>query len=93
MDNCSTVEITKITEEVNELIAIVAASQNPNNSDRTITVDSGDIKIITSDLASATDKNDTSILPNDLENTINTVGNIIRFVCQGVIAMYIHVHK
>ena len=94
MDNCSTVEITRITEEVNKLTAIVAASQNPNDSDRTITVKSDDIEIISSDLASATDKNNTSILPNDLENTINTVGNIIRFVCQGVvfedIATYIY---
>ena len=83
MDNCSTVEITKITEEVNELIAIFVASQNPYNSDRNITVHSDDIEIITSDLASATDKNNTSILPNDLQNTINTLGNITRFVCQG----------
>ena len=97
VDSCSTVEITRIAEEVNKLTAIVAASQNPEDSDRTITVESDDIEIISRDLASATDKNNASILPNDLESTINTVGNIIRFVCQGVvledIATYIHVHK
>ena len=79
MENCSTVEITRIKEEVNDLLSLYSASQNPNNSDRTIMIESNAVQSITSDLASATDKNDTAILPNDLENTIDIVGDILRY--------------
>ena len=78
MENCSTVEITKITEEVNKLLAIFVASQNPNNSDRTIIIEPEDIQSITHELASVTNINNTAILPNDLNNTINAVGSILR---------------
>ena len=80
MENCSTVEITRITEEVTDLLAILNAMQNTSNSDHTIMIEANDIQAITSNLASVTDKNDTAILPNDLENTINTVGDILRFI-------------
>ena len=79
IENCSTVEITRIKEEVNDLLAIFLASQNPNNSDRTIMIESNAVQSITSDLAIATDKNDTAILPNDLENIIDIVGDILRY--------------
>lgn len=78
VENCSTVEITRISEEVNKLMAIFEASQNSENSDRTIMVEPEVIQSITGELVSITDKNDTAILPNDLGNTINSVGTIIR---------------
>ena len=79
MENCSTIEITRIKEEVNKLLAIYSASRNPNNSDHTIIIESNAVQSITSDLASATDKNDTAILPIDLKNTIDIVGDILRY--------------
>ena len=79
MDNCSTIEITRIREEVDYLMAIFAASQNPNNSDRTITVESDALESLCSELAIAIDKDDTTILPNDLRNTIDTVEVLLRF--------------
>ena len=79
MDNCSTIEITRIREEVDYLMAIFAASQNPNNSDRTITVESDALESLSSELAIAIDKDDTTILPNDLRNTIDTVEVLLRF--------------
>ena len=79
MDNCSTIEITRIREEVDYLMAIFAASQNPNNSDRTITVESDTLESLSSELAIAIDKDDTTILPNDLRNTIDTVEVLLRF--------------
>ena len=78
MENCSTVEITKIKDEVNDLLAFFSAFQNRNNSNRTIMIESNAVQTILSDLASATDKNGTAILPNDLENTIDIVGDILR---------------
>ena len=78
MDECSTVEITKITEEVNHLMAISAASRDPNNSDRTVVIESDVLQSITSELSSATDKSDGAILPNDLVNIIDTVGDLLR---------------
>ena len=80
MQNCSTVEIIRIREEVVNLMAIFAASQNPMNSDRTVVVETEVLELITSDLASATDKNDTTILPNDLNDTISTTGLILRYI-------------
>ena len=88
MENCSTVEITRITEEVNILLAILNAMQNASNSDRTIMIEANDIQAITSNLASVTNKSDTAILPNDLKNTINTVGGILRFI---LLLNYMHI--
>ena len=81
MDNCSTVEITRITEQVNNLMASYAAFQDPSNSDRTVVIEPDVVETITNDLASATDKNNMSILPNDLNNTLDTLEAIIRFIC------------
>ena len=80
VDNCSTVEITKIAEEVKQLMATFAAIEDPSNSDRTVTVESDAFESITGDLANATDKGDAVILPNDLENAIETVEAVLRFV-------------
>ena len=81
VENCSTVEITKIKEEVNNLMAIFAAFQNPNNSDRTLTIEPDILQTITEELVTNTNKNDIAILPNDLENVISIVENIIRLIC------------
>ena len=79
MDECSTVEITRIAEEVNYLLAIVAASQDPNNSDRTTTIESDAFESLSDELASAIDKDNTTILPNDLRNTIESVVGLLRY--------------
>ena len=76
VENCSTVEITKIKEQVNNFRAIVEANQNPINSNRTLTVKPEDLQIITDELVTNTDEN---ILPNDLKNVISTVEDIIRW--------------
>ena len=60
-------------------MAIYAASQDPNNSDRTITVESDALESLSSELAIAVDKDNTTILPNDLRNTIDTVEVLLRF--------------
>ena len=78
MENCSTVEITRIKEEVENLMAIFDATRNSNNSDRTIMIEPEVLQSITGELASVTDKNDTAILPNDLGDTIGTLGTILR---------------
>ena len=80
VENCSTVEITKIQEEVKILMDVFLASQNSISSDRTVMVESGTLQSITEELANVTDKNDTVILPNDLENTIETTKIILRFI-------------
>ena len=80
MDNCSTVEITRIREEVEDLMVILADIHDPKNSDRTINFDFDVFDTITADLASATNKDDTSILPNDLKNAINTMEALLRFI-------------
>ena len=84
VEECSTVEITRITEEVENLNAIFEATQNSNNSDRTVMVEPEVLQSITDELASVTDKNDTSILPNDLGDTINTLGTILRLIPNSV---------
>ena len=56
VDNCSTVEITRIREEVNNLNAISAASRNPSNSDITVIIEPDDLESIASKLSSATDR-------------------------------------
>ena len=78
MDECSTVEITKIREEVDNLNAIFEATRNPNNSDRTIMVEPEDIQSITGELAAVTNEDNTSFLPNDLDNTLDSIGTILR---------------
>ena len=78
VDECSTVEITRIREEVENLNTIFEATQYPNNSDRTVMVTSEDIQSITGELASVTDKDNTSFLPNDLGNTLESIGTILR---------------
>ena len=80
VENCSTVEITRIKEEVEMLMAIFAANQNVNNSDRTIMVEPEVIQSITGELADATTEKDRSILPNDLRNVIDTTGAIIKYI-------------
>ena len=86
VDNCSTVEITRITEETKEIMATFEAIQDPNNSDRTVTIEPDALDSITHDLANATDHNDTVILPNDLENSLDTVEVVLRYICK--YAMY-----
>ena len=76
VENCSTVEIVQIKVAVNNILAI--SRQNLSNSDLTLAIEPEILQNITNDLATVIDKNDTSILPNDLDNVINTVGAIIR---------------
>ena len=81
VENCSTVEITRIQEEVKILMDIFFASRNPNSSDRTvIMVEPEVLQSISGELANLTDRNDAGILPNDLEDTINTAEIILRFI-------------
>ena len=75
MENCSTVEITRIQEEVQNLMNIIEATRN---SDRTIMVKPEALQFITGELASVTDKNETTLLPNDLGNTLDTMETILR---------------
>ena len=81
-------EIVRIKEEVKKLVAIFEATQNSNNSDRTITVEPETLQSITSELVRVTEKNNTAILPNDLEDTINSVRAIIRYCLITVIWLY-----
>ena len=81
-------EIVRIKEEVKKLVAIFEATQNSNNSDRTITVEPETLQSITSELVRVTEKNNTAILPNDLGDTINSVGAIIRYCLITVIWLY-----
>ena len=78
MDNCSTVEITRIQEEIQNLMNIFEANRNSNNSDRTIMVEPEVLQSITGELASITDQNETTLLPNDLGNTLETMETILR---------------
>ena len=78
VENCSTVEITRIAEEVENLMVIFASIQNANNSDRTVMVAPEVLDDITGELASVTEKNDTVILPNDLSDTLDAMGTILR---------------
>ena len=79
VENCSTVEITKIREEVNILRAIFAAMQNLNNSNHTLTVEPEDLQTITEELVANTNRS-IAVLPNDLENVISIVEDIIKYV-------------
>ena len=78
VENCSTVEITRIAEQVENLMNIFDSIQNTNNSDRTVMIEPEVLDGITGELASVTNKDDTVILPNDLGNTLDTVGTILR---------------
>ena len=78
MENCTTVAITRIKEEVQNLMKIFDNIQNTNNSDRTVMIEPQILASITSELANLTEKNNTAILPNDLSVTINTVETILR---------------
>jgi len=88
VESCSTVEIIRITEEINNIVAISNARQNLNNSDLTLAVEPEVLQTITDDLATITDKNDSSILPNDLDNTINIIGAIIRLIMYNYVEIY-----
>ena len=77
VENCFTVEIIKIKEEVINLNATYYASRISENSDRTIIVEPDILQSITGELANITDRN-TVILPNDLEDAINTIETILR---------------
>ena len=59
-------------------MAISAAFWNTNNSDHTVVIESDVLQSITSELSSATDKSDGPILPNDLINIVDTVGDLLR---------------
>ena len=78
VENCSTVEITRIAEQVENLMNIFDSIQNTNSSDRTVMIEPEVLDSITGELASVTNKNDTVILPNDLGNTLDTVETILR---------------
>ena len=80
VENCSTVEIIRIQEEVKNLMTVFLAFQSSNSSDRTVIVEPGTLQFISGELANVTYKNNTSILPNDLEDTINTAEIILRFI-------------
>ena len=78
IENCSTVEITRLTEEVYNIVATFDVGQNFSNFDNTIMIEAQALQTITGELASITDKSDTAILPNDLENIINIIEAILR---------------
>ena len=60
-------------------MATFAAIENPDNSDLTVTIEPDTIETVTNDLANETD-NDAIILPNDLENSIDTVEIVLRYI-------------
>ena len=78
VENCSTVEITRIAEQVENIMNIFESIQNRNSSDRTVMIEPEVLDGITGELASVTNKDDTVILPNDLGNILDTVGTILR---------------
>ena len=94
MENCSTVEITRIQEEVKNLMTIFLASQISNSLDVTVTVtvERDTLQSISGELANVINTSDTGILPNDLEDTINTTEIILRFG-KCVVATYIVINK
>ena len=77
VENCSTVEIIRINEEVQNLRSVFESIQNDNSSDRTVMVEPEVLQDITGELASVTDR-DAVILPNDLNDTVNIVETILR---------------
>ena len=83
VESCSTVEIIRIKEEVD---TIIAAVQNPNS---TIVVKPDNVETITSELASATDIIERAIFPNDLRSTIDTIEAILKYVCIFVMQIFV----
>ena len=78
VNNCSTVEITRIMEEAERLDEILKNASNSENADLTIMVEPEVVEAITEELASLTDIEET-ILPNDLANTLGTIDSLIRY--------------
>ncbi|XP_065913065.1 hemicentin-1-like isoform X2 [Dysidea avara] len=76
VNNCSTVEITRIMEEAERLDEILKNALNSENADLTIMVEPEVVEAITEELASLTD-NEETILPNDLANTLGTIDSLI----------------
>jgi len=79
VDNCSTVEITRINEEAERLNNIIQAASDPNNTDLTLMVEPELVGAITEELASITSSKEETILPNDLSNTLGTIDSLIRY--------------
>ena len=76
VENCSTVVITEIREEVNNLMAVVKARNISNHTLLSIFVQN-----ITNDLARNTEINTTNtIFPNDLQTAIYIISDIIRLI-------------
>ena len=76
---------------------IFDANRNSNNSDRTIMVEPEVLQSITGELASVTDKNETTLLPNDLGNTLGTMETILRWllvinICYENIWLFKNIH-
>ena len=79
-------------------MAILEAIQNSNASNHTLIIKLEDLLSLTGALANVTTAVDEPILPNDVENTISIVDNIIRlifsqyadvFVCKYI---YVYIH-
>ena len=83
VEECSTVEITRIKEEISNLMDILTAFQNTNNSDRTIIIEPEMFQFIIDQLASITGNMDRAILPNDLRGIIMATGTILRLILIG----------
>ena len=72
VEDCHTEDIPHIREEVNNLI-------DTSNLTRP-----GVIQNITEEFARVTEKNATSIFPNDLQSAISITRDIIRLTCEGL---------
>jgi len=81
IENCSTVEITRLAEEVYNFVAFFE-----DGFDNTIMIGPQVLETITGELASITDKSGTAILPNDLDNAINIIEDVLRY--SNLVAMY-----
>jgi len=76
-------EITRITEEAEQLEKIVAAATNPINTDLTVSIESGVLQQLSGKLAEITSTIDEAILPNDLGNTLSTLNAFLRYLIYG----------
>ena len=85
VEECSTVEITRIAEEVNNLSDIYAdCYQNTDNSDCTrLIIEPEMFQFVIDQLASITGNIDRAILPNDLRHIIMTTKIILRLILIG----------
>jgi len=79
VDNCSTLEITRINEEAERLNNIIQAASDPNYRELTLMVEPGVLGAITEELASITSSKEETILPNDLSSTLGTIDSLIRY--------------